>query len=204
MANTFSCLNIHCVFSTKERVWVLNPDIRERLWPYMGGIAKQNGMIPKCIGGVSDHVHLLVTLPTRLAVAKAVQLIKAGSSAWIHQTFPNLRNFAWQQGYGAFSVGISQVQETVHYIEQQLEHHRTRTFQEEYLAFLKKRRTFRRETPLGLAAPDHTVPYGTVLSRDAFPGTSCQATIGVVPTGRAGRHFEPDRKGLINRVPAGS
>jgi REP element-mobilizing transposase RayT len=138
MANTFSCLNIHCVFSTKERVWVLNPDIRERLWPYMGGIAKQNGMIPKCIGGVSDHVHLLVTLPTRMAVAKAVQLIKAGSSAWIHQTFPNLRNFAWQQGYGAFSVGISQVQETVHYIEQQLEHHRTRTFQEEYLAFLKK------------------------------------------------------------------
>jgi putative transposase len=138
MANTLSCLNIHCVFSTKERVGVLDPDIRERLWPYMGGIAKQNGMIPKCIGGVSDHVHLLVTLPTRLAVAKAVQLIKAGSSAWIHQTFPNLRNFAWQQGYGAFSVGISQVQETVHYIEQQLEHHRTRTFQEEYLAFLKK------------------------------------------------------------------
>src|SRR5271165_1972845 len=68
-------------------------------------IAKQHGMIPKCIGGVSDHVHLLVTLPTRLAIAKAVQLIKAGSSAWIHQTFPNLRNFAWQQGYGAFSVG---------------------------------------------------------------------------------------------------
>src|ERR1700730_465953 len=108
MANTFSCLNIHCVFSTKERVGVLNPDIRERLWPYMGGIAKQNGMIPKCIGGVSDHVHLLATLPTRLAVAKAVQLIKAGSSAWIHQTFPNLRNFSWQQGYGAFSVCISQ------------------------------------------------------------------------------------------------
>src|ERR1700676_699379 len=60
------------------------------------------------------------------------------NSAWIHQTFPNLRNFAWQQGYGAFSVGVSQVQKTVHYIEQQLEHHRTRTFQEEYLAFLKK------------------------------------------------------------------
>jgi len=66
----------------------------------MGGIAKQNGMIPKCIGGVSDHVHLLVTLPTTLAIAKAVQLIKAGSSAWIHQTFPNLRNYAWQTGLG--------------------------------------------------------------------------------------------------------
>jgi REP element-mobilizing transposase RayT len=126
MANTFSCLNIHYVFSTKERVLVLEPDIRERLWPYMGGIA---GMIPKCIGGVSDHVHSLVSLPRTLAVAKAVQLIKAGSSTWIQQNFPNLRNFAWQQGYGAFSVGISQVQETVHYIEQQLEHHRTRTFQ---------------------------------------------------------------------------
>ena len=78
---------------------------------------------------------------------------------------------------------------TIHYTEQQPEHHRTRTFQEEYLVFLKKRHTFRRETPLGLAAPDHTVPCGTVLSRDAFPGTSCQATIGAVPTGRAGRHF---------------
>jgi hypothetical protein len=97
----------------------------------MGGIAQQNGMIPKCIGGVSDHVHLLISLPTRLAVANAVQLIKTGSSAWIHQTF--------------------QICET--------------------------RRTFRREIPLGLAVPGHTVPYGTVLSRDAFPGTSCQATI---------------------------
>ncbi|MBV8330196.1 MAG: transposase [Verrucomicrobia bacterium] len=86
----------------------MNSDIRERLWPYMGGIAKQNGMIPKCIGGVSDHVHLLVTLPTTLAIAKAVQLIKAGSSAWIHQTFPNLRNYAF-------------------YIEQQLEHRKRRT-----------------------------------------------------------------------------
>src|SRR4029077_19741837 len=84
------------------------------------------------------------------------------------------------QGYGAFSVSISQVQETVHYIEQQVEHHRTRTFQEEYLAFLKLRNTAHISTrnTSGIscaAAPDHTVPYGTVLSRDAFPGTSCQA-----------------------------
>jgi putative transposase len=73
-----------------------------------------------------------------MAIAKAVQLIKTGSSGWIHETFPNLRNFAWQQGYGAFSVGISQVTETINYIEQQVEHHRTRTFKEEYLAILKK------------------------------------------------------------------
>jgi putative transposase len=138
MANTFSCLNVHCVFSTNQRAAVLNPVIRERLWPYMGGIAKQNGILPKCIGGVADHVHLLLALPTTMAVARTVQLIKAGSSGWIHQTFPASRNFGWQQGYGAFSVGISQVPETVHYIEQQLEHHRTRTFKEEYLAFLKR------------------------------------------------------------------
>jgi hypothetical protein len=73
-----------------------------------------------------------------MAIAKAVQLIKTGSSGWIHENFPNLRNFAWQQGYGAFSIGISQIPETVHYIEQQFEHHRTRTFKEEYLSFLQR------------------------------------------------------------------
>ena len=133
MGNTFSCLNVHCVFSTKERVPILNPEIRERLWPYLGGIAKQNGVHPKCIGGVADHVHLLLSMPTTMAIAKAIPLIKSGSSAWIDQTFRELRNFGWQQGYGAFSVGVSQLPATIGYIE----HHRTRTFQEEYLAFLK-------------------------------------------------------------------
>jgi putative transposase len=71
-------------------------------------------------------------------IAKAMQLIKTGSSAWIHQAFRDLRDFSWQQGYGAFSVGISQLPETIHYIQNQAEHHRTRTFREEYLAFLKK------------------------------------------------------------------
>jgi REP-associated tyrosine transposase len=138
MANTFSFLNIHCIFSTKERVPVLTPEIRERLWPYLGGIARQNGFRARCVGGVADHVHLLLSLSTTVAISKAVQLIKAGSSAWIHQSFPKLRNFSWQQGYGAFSVGISQMSETIRYIEQQPEHHRTRTFQEEYLNILRK------------------------------------------------------------------
>ena len=138
MANTFSFLNIHCVFSTKERVPVLNAEIRERLWPYLGGIAKQNGLHAKCVGGVADHVHLLLSLPTAIALSKAMQLIKGGSSAWIHQTYPSLRNFSWQQGYGAFSVGVSQLPETIRYIENQLEHHRTQTFQEEYLSFLTR------------------------------------------------------------------
>ena len=138
MPNTFSSLNIHCVFATKERVPVLNPELRERLWPFLGGIAKQNGIKPRCVGGVADHVHLLLSMPTTLPIAKAIQLIKGGSSAWIHQNFRQLRNFSWQEGYGAFSVGISQIPETIAYIENQEEHHRTRTFREEYLVILKR------------------------------------------------------------------
>jgi putative transposase len=110
MAHTFYSLNVHCIFSTKERVPMLSPEVRERLWPYLGGIAKQNGVKPACIGGVADHVHLLLSLPTTIATAKIIQLIKAGSSAWIHDTFKDLRNFAWQDGYGAFSVSVSHSQ----------------------------------------------------------------------------------------------
>src|SRR5271157_3945889 len=76
MANTFCSLNIHCIFSTKERVPMLNPELRERLWPFLGGIAKQNGIKPRCIGGVADHVHLLLSLPTTVPIAKAIQFNK--------------------------------------------------------------------------------------------------------------------------------
>src|SRR5260221_1634577 len=138
MAHTFSSLSIHCIFSTKMRIPILSPEIRERLWPYLGGIAKQNGIKPACIGGVADHIHLLLSLPTTIAIAKAIQLIKGASSAWVHDTFRELPNFAWQEGYGAFSVSVSHLSETIEYIKNQAEHHRTRTFQEEYLAFLKK------------------------------------------------------------------
>ena len=138
MAHTFSSLSIHCIFSTKERIPILSPETRERLWSYLGGIAKQNGIKPACIGGVADHVHLLLSLPTTIAVAKAIQLIKGAASAWVHDTFRELHNFAWQEGYGAFRVSVSHLSETVEYIKNQAEYHRTRTFQEEYLAFLKK------------------------------------------------------------------
>jgi len=98
MPNTYSFLNIHCVFSTKERIPILTSEIRERLWPYLGGIAKQNGIQPKCIGGVADHVHLLLSHPTIVFISKGIQLIKGGSSIWIHQSFPKLHNFSWQEG----------------------------------------------------------------------------------------------------------
>jgi REP element-mobilizing transposase RayT len=90
------------------------------------------------VGGVADHVHILLSLPSTMAIAKAIQLLKAGSSLWIHETFPEQRGFAWQEGYGAFSIGISQVKRTKSYIESQAEHHRKKTFQGEFRAFLNK------------------------------------------------------------------
>jgi REP element-mobilizing transposase RayT len=132
--------HVHCVFSTKERRRLLTPELRERLWPFLGGIARQNKMKAIEVGGVEDHVHILLSLPSTMAVAKALQLIKGGSSKWIHETFPDQREFAWQVEYGAFSVSVSQLDKTIEYIKGQAEHHRRMTFQEEFLALLKKHR----------------------------------------------------------------
>jgi putative transposase len=132
-----SCL-IHCVWSTKNREPCLIPDLRERLWPYLGGIAKQNQMKALAIGGAADHVHILLSVPATLSVAKAVQLLKGNSSKWIREVFPTMRSFAWQEGYGAFSVGISGLDATVTYINNQTEHHRKRSFREEFVAMLQK------------------------------------------------------------------
>jgi REP element-mobilizing transposase RayT len=90
------------------------------------------------VGGTDDHLHALLSLPSTMAIAKAVQLIKGGSSKWIHDTFPSLRRFAWQEGYGAFSVSSSQVNKTIAYIDNQKEHHRKRSFQEEFIQLLVK------------------------------------------------------------------
>ncbi len=138
MANTYTSLHFHIVFSTKHRQRWIIPEVEDRIWRYLGGIARENRMTPLMIGGVEDHVHLLLGLPATLAVSQAVQLIKGGSSKWIHETFPELAMFAWQDGYGAFSIGKSQIPDTTAYIGNQREHHRQRTFQEEYLAFLRK------------------------------------------------------------------
>jgi putative transposase len=130
----------HCVFSTKERRPLITPPLRERLWPFLGGIARQNKMKALEIGGVEDHVHILLSLPSTPAVSKTMQLIKGGSSNWVHETFPEHRLFAWQEKYGAFSVSVSQLDNIVRYIKGQKEHHRKMTFQEEFLALLKKHR----------------------------------------------------------------
>ena len=138
MASTFTAIHVHMVFSTKNRERWIAPAIEGRLWAYLGGIASENGLKPIEIGGVEDHIHALLGIAPTLAVSRVAQLLKGGSSQWIHATFPDLRGFAWQDGYGAFSVSQSALAEVTAYVRSQREHHRTRTFDEEYRLFLKK------------------------------------------------------------------
>jgi len=105
---------------------------------YIGGIVRQATVIPVVVGGTDDHVHVLFSMRTEPSVAEIVRKIKAGSSKWIHETFPNLRKFAWQSGYGVFSVSKSRTAEVTRYIADQVEHHRRRSFKDEFLGFLEK------------------------------------------------------------------
>jgi len=138
MSHSYVSNFVHYIFSTKERRPEIDPELESRLWPYIGGIARKNDMKALAVGGISDHLHALVSLPATLSVAKAIQLIKGGSSKWIHDEFPEHRTFAWQEGYGAFSVSASQIEAVKSYIHNQKEHHRRKTFQEEFLEFLDK------------------------------------------------------------------
>lgn len=137
MRSFVSCL-LHCVFTTKHRERWLTPAIRERLWPYLAGIARENDMRAIAIGGVADHAHLLLSLPSTLTIAKAMQLLKGNSSKWIHETFPEMQAFNWQGGYGAFSIGVSGVDATTRYIQQQEQHHKKRSFRDELVVMLRK------------------------------------------------------------------
>lgn len=136
--HSFTSIFVHCVWSTKNREPLLTSDVRDRLWPYLGGIARENKMKAVAIGGAADHVHALVSLPATLSVAKALQLLKGNSSKWTHETFPKMRSFEWQEGYGAFGIGVSGVDATVAYIRNQAEHHRTRSFRDEFRAMLQR------------------------------------------------------------------
>jgi putative transposase len=103
----------------------------------MGGIARTNGMKALAVGGMADHVHLLLSLPPTIPVGKAVQLVKSGSSKWMHEKMRRKR-FAWQEGYGAFTVGISQVPATTRYILNQKKHHSKMRFEDEWKIFLER------------------------------------------------------------------
>ena len=137
MGHSYCSSLYHCVFSTKDRRKMIEPEVQDRLWAYIGGIAREHGMTALAVGGTGDHAHLLVALPATVAVATAMREIKSGSSRWMHETWA-MPEFAWQEGYGAFSIGHAQIEATVRYIAGQQEHHRRRDFQAEFLAILRK------------------------------------------------------------------
>ncbi|HLW66226.1 MAG TPA: IS200/IS605 family transposase [Gemmataceae bacterium] len=138
MPQSFTCLHYHLIFSTKGRVPSITPEIQSRLWEYLGGIIRNAGGISIQIGGTTDHVHLLVTLRQDRALSDFMRALKAGASGWIHDTFPHLAGFAWQTGYGAFTVSHSGLDVVKIYIAKQEEHHRKLSYQDEFRTFLIK------------------------------------------------------------------
>ena len=138
MAHSFTHLLSHVVFSTKNRVPCLDGELRNRLFPYMSGIIHELGGGVSTINGTNDHVHLLLRLPAAEPLADVMRVLKTNSSRWVHVTWATRRSFAWQTGYGAFSVSQSIADEIVRYIQNQEEHHRSMTFQEELIALLKR------------------------------------------------------------------
>jgi REP element-mobilizing transposase RayT len=138
MAHTYTNLLTHIIFSTKDRHPFVDGELRERLFPYMGGIVNQLGGTPILINGPIDHVHMLVVMPPTMSVADFVGKVKSNSSGWIHKQWAARAKFAWQIGYGAFSVSGSMKEDVKVYIANQEEHHRKVTFQEEFIAFLKR------------------------------------------------------------------
>lgn len=138
MSHTYSSNRIHVIFSTKERRKDLSLEIHAKLWAYLRGIAKNQGFELIVAGGAEDHVHMLLLLPPKLPLARAVQLLKGNSSKRLNESGLEDHNFAWQEGYGAFSVSASQTDTVIEYIKNQAEHHRRRTFEEEFLSMLKK------------------------------------------------------------------
>jgi putative transposase len=138
MAHTHTNLLFHLVFSTKGRAPLLTPELKPRLFAYMGGIIRELGGTALSINGPSDHVHILVLLPAKTALSEIVGKVKANSSGWAHREFPDMRNFAWQTGFAAFTVSHSQKPSVLDYIANQEEHHRKLSFKEELVSFLKK------------------------------------------------------------------
>jgi REP element-mobilizing transposase RayT len=138
MACTYTKLIYHIIFSTKDREPLITPRLREDLYPYVGGIIRGQDGALEAIGGIPDHIHLVVRLKPDISVSEIVRLIKANSSKWVNEQPGCAGRFGWQSGYGAFSVSLSQLAAACEYVKTQEEHHRKKTFQEEYREFLKR------------------------------------------------------------------
>ena len=138
MAHTYTKLIYHAAFSTKGRRQMILERLRHRLHAYVGSIVNNELGFTRQVGGTDDHIHILFDLKPTVTIADALRTIKSVSSGWVHREFPDLSDFQWQDGYGAFTVSASRVPGTAGYIEAQEEHHRTMTFQEEFIALLRK------------------------------------------------------------------
>lgn len=140
MSQSYVCLHYHLVFSTKNRVPAIAPAIEPRLWEYLAGTVRGLGGTPIQVGGIEDHVHLLVTLRQEPSLADVLRDIKAASSGWVHDTFSDARDFWWQGGYGAFTVSHSNIDTVKAYIANQREHHKNlkMSFADELRKLLKK------------------------------------------------------------------
>jgi REP element-mobilizing transposase RayT len=137
---SFAAVYLHYVFSTKNREPLIRPTWAKRLYKYLAGTARENGCALLDANGTADHVHLLVSLGREITIAKLVGTLKASSSRWVHDTFPDARRFAWQAGYGVFSVSESRLTTVKNYLARQAEHHRVRTFQDELRELYRKHR----------------------------------------------------------------
>jgi putative transposase len=138
MPQSLSKVVVHVIFTTKNREAWLEPDLRPRVHGYLATICRDLAADLVRVGGMADHVHIVTTLPRTLSQAELIEQIKKTSSKWIKALDSRYRGFSWQRGYGVFSVSPSQLDAVLRYIETQQEHHRTRTFQEEYRELLSK------------------------------------------------------------------
>jgi REP element-mobilizing transposase RayT len=135
MSHSYAQNHIHLVFSTKNRLKLISKELQPRLWAYVAGICKNQNMITFAVGGIADHIHVLFRLPPTITLVRAVTLIKSNSSKWVRKQGIK---FAWQEGYGAFAVSSSNVATVIKYIDNQEAHHRKFTFEQEFIAMLKK------------------------------------------------------------------
>lgn len=138
MPSTYTRLTYHLVFSTKERRPLITSNLQKDLYPYIGGILRNEGGVLLEAGGIADHIHLLARVPAKIAVAEMLQRVKGGSSRWINESGLCEVKFQWQDGYSAFTVSESQIEVVRSYIQTQEEHHRKSTFKEELLALLQR------------------------------------------------------------------
>ena len=135
MSHSYAQNHIHLVFSTKGRLKLIPKELQPRLWAYVAGICKHQGMLAFAIGGMPDHMHVLFRLPHTITLVRAVTLIKSNSSKWMNK---KEIKFAWQQGYGAFSVSSSLIPRVIRYIDNQEAHHRKFSYEQEFITMLKK------------------------------------------------------------------